>query len=100
MFWHMNADMVIETRDNEPELINARTWRARKGLKEVMTGRTLHYHGMDHKARRKWAYVLQKFWQDYISDKNGRRDYIPPNALAVPKTVFSYTMTVMDKVEG
>ena len=28
MFWLMNAEMVIETRDNEPEHINARTWRA------------------------------------------------------------------------
>ena len=25
---------------------------------------------------------------------------MPPNALAVPKTVISYAMTVMDKVEG
>ena len=32
--------------------------------------------------------------------KNGRRGNIPPNALAVPKTAFSYAMTVMDKVEG
>ena len=55
---------------------------------------------MDHKAKRTREYVLQKFWQDYISDQNGRRDNIPPNALAVPKTAFSFSMTVTDKVEG
>ena len=58
---------------------------------EVMTGRTWHYHGMDHKAMRTQTCVLQKFW---------RRGNIPPNALAVPKTAFSNAMTVMDKVEG
>ena len=96
----MNAEMVLETRNNEPELINARTWRARNGLMEVETGRTWPYHGIDHKAKRTRKYVLQKFRQDCTLDKNGRRDSIPPNALAVPKTVFSNAMTVMDKVEG
>ena len=99
MFWLMNAEMVIETRDNEPELLNARTWRARKGSMQVMKGRTWHYHGIDHKAKRTRTYVLQ-IRLDCISGKNGRRDNIPPNALAVPKTVFSYAMIVMDKVEG
>ena len=92
MFWLMDAEMVIDTRNNEPELMNARTWRARKGLMEVMTGRTFRYHGMEHKARRTRTYVLQKFWRDHISDKNGRRYKIPPNALAVPKTAFSNAM--------
>ena len=33
----------------------------------------------------------------HISDKNGRRGNIPPNALAVLETAFSLAMTVMDK---
>ena len=81
--------MVIDTRNNEPELMNARTWRARKGSMEVKTGRLWHYHGMDHKAMRTRTYVLQKFWRDHISDKNGRRGNMPLDALAVPKTTFS-----------
>ena len=48
------------------------------------------------KSKRKTA----KFWRDHISDKNGRRDNLPPNAQAVPKTAFSHAMTVMDKVKG
>ena len=92
--------MVIDTRNDEPELMNARKWPARKGSMEVMTGRTLHYHGMGHKAMRTRTYVLQRFWRDHISDKNGRRGNIPPNAFAVPKNAFSYAMIVVDKVEG
>ena len=65
---------------------------------EVVTGRTWPYHGLDHKDKKTREYVLQKFWHDYVSDKFGRRDDIPPNALAAPKSVFSQAMTVMDKV--
>ena len=100
MFWLMNAEMVFETRNNEPELINVRTWRGRKGLMEVMTGRTWHHHEMDHKAERTRENVLQKFWQDYVSERIGRRDDIPPNVLAAAKSVFSNAMTVMDKKDG
>ena len=35
-----------------------------------------------------------------MSDRFGRRDEIPPNTLAVPKSVFSYAMTTMDEVDG
>ena len=100
MFWLMNAELVIGTRNNELELINARTCRARKGLMEVLTGRTWPYHGMDHSALKTQECVLRKFWLEHVSDRSGRRDEIPPNTLAVPKTVFSYAMTIMDKVDG
>ena len=47
---------------------------------------------------------VEQALEDHISDKNGRRDNTPPYALApfaaVPKTTFSFAMTVMDKVEG
>ena len=44
---------------------------------------------------------MQKLWTGLCcGHKFGRRDEIPPNALAVPKSVFSNAMTVMDKVEG
>ena len=87
------------THNNEPKPRNARTWCARRSLMEVMTGRTWPYHGLDHKAMKTREYVLQKFEQDYVSDKFRRRDEIPPNAMAGPKSVFSHAMTVMDKVE-
>ena len=86
---------MIGSQNNEPEPTDVRTWRARKGLMDVMRP----YHGMDHKAKKTREYVLQKFWKDCVTDKFGRRDQIPPNAREVPKSVFSYAMTVLDKVE-
>ena len=100
MFWLMDAEMVIDTRNKKLELLIAKTWKERKDSMEIMTSRTWHYHRMDHKAMRTQTFVLQKFWRDHISEKNGRGGNIPPNALSVPKTLFSYAMTVVDKVEG
>ena len=65
----MDSELVIGDRPNEPVLMNGTTWRARQGSMEGMTDGTWHCHGMDHKAKRTWIYVLQKFWQDYISDR-------------------------------
>ena len=62
-----------------------------------MTGRTWPYLGMDQNAKKTRKYVLQTFWQDYVSNKNGRRDVMPANTLATPKSVFSNAMIVMDK---
>ena len=67
---------------------------------EVVTSRSWPFHGLEHKAKKTRECVLQGFWQDHVSDKVERRDAIPPSALAVPKSVFSCAMTVMDKVEG
>ena len=100
MIWPMDAEMVIDDRTNEPVLMTARAWRDRKDSMEVMTGRTWHYHGMNHKIKRTRSSVLQRFWRDHISRQNGLRSDITPNALDIPKTAFSYAMTVIDKVGG
>ena len=95
--------MVIDDHPDEPVLVTARTWKDRKDSMELMAGRTWHYHGMVNFALRTRTSVLQRFWRDHISDKDGRRDNVPPNALAalaMPKATFSFAITVMDKVEG
>ena len=56
--------------------------------------------GLSHKAKIAREYVLLRFWQDCVADRSGRREAILPNTLALPKSVFSYAMTVLDKVEG
>ena len=93
----MDVGMVIGDRP-EPLLMTAGTWRDRKDSMEAVIGQTWHHHGMDDYALRKRTSVLQRFWRDHISDKIGRRDNLPSNAIAVPKTAISYAMTVMDKV--
>ena len=95
--------MVIDDRSNEPVLMTAGTWKDRKDSMEFMTVRTCKNHGMDDCALRTRSSVLHRSWRDHISDKNGRRDDTPPNAmagLAVPKATFLCAMTVMDKVKG
>ena len=58
MFWPMDPEPVIGTHKNEPEpLRHAMTWRARKGLMEVVTGRPWPHHGLDHKAKKTRDYV-------------------------------------------
>ena len=101
MCWLMDAETVIHDRTNEPVLTTARTWGGSRRLDgSYMTGRTWHYHGMSHKATRTRTSVLQWFWRNHISDKNDRRGNKPPSVVTVPKTAFSYAMTVMDKVGG
>ena len=65
-----------------------------------MTGRTWPDPELSHKARNTREFVLLTFCQDCVADRLGRREAIPPNTVALPKSVFSYAMTVMDKVEG
>ena len=62
MFWLMDAEMVLETRNNEPELINVRTWRARKGWMEGMTGRTWDYDGMERRVNVYVGHVSISCW--------------------------------------
>ena len=70
-----------------------------KGLMEVMTERGLTTDWIT-KLMKTREYVLQNFWEYHLLDKFGRRAEIPPKTLAVPKSVFSYGMTIMDKVDG
>ena len=56
--------------------------RAKKGLLEVMTGRTWLDLGLSHKARNTRECVLLRFWLDCVADRFGRREAITPNTLA------------------
>ena len=100
MFWLMDPGTVIGTRDSVPEPTSAMTWRANKGLLGVVTGRTWPDPGLSHKARNTREDVLLRIWQDCVADRFGRREAVPLNALAPPKSVFSYAMTVMDRKDG
>ena len=47
-------------------------WKERKDAMEYLNGRTWPYHGMNAHAMRRRSSVLNTFWRDHISDKNGR----------------------------
>ena len=88
----MDPGTAIGTQDNVPGPVSARTWRAKKGLLEVMTGKTWPNTGLSHKAQNTREYVLRRFGQDCVADKLGRREATLTNTLALPKSVFSYAM--------
>ena len=70
---------------------------------EYVNDRTWLYHGMSGYAMKIRTSVLNRFWRDHISDKNGLRGgmtpYVRRPLAAVPKATFSFAMAVMDKVE-
>ena len=78
--------------------------RKRKDRIEYQNDRSWPYHGMNACAMKTRTSVLNRFWRDHASDKDGLRGDMSPYprrpVAAVPKTTFSFAMTVMDKVEG
>ena len=71
---------------------------------EYSNERTWSYHSMSLYAMKMRTSVLNSFWKDHISDKDGLRGDMSPYTrrlfAAVPEATFSFAMTVMDKVEG
>ena len=51
MFWPMDPGTAVGTQDNVPGPMGAGTWRAKKGLQEVMTSRIWPNPGLSHKAK-------------------------------------------------
>ena len=103
MFWVTDSERMIDDHPTQPISMTAETWTERKDSMEYSNGVTWRYHGVNGYALKTRSSVLHRFWRDHISDKNGRRGDVPPQAwapLAVPKATFSFVMTVVDKVEG
>ena len=44
--------------------------------------------------------MLREFWQIFVEDRLVRREAIHTHTHAQSKSVFSYAMAVMDKIEG
>ena len=79
-------------------------WKGRKEVMEFLSDTGWTYHGMSAHARKTRTPELNKYWQRHTSDKYGLRGDMSPYVrrpfAAVPKAIFSFAMTVMDKVEG
>ena len=71
-----------------------------KGLLEVMTGRIWPDPGLESQSQEHKRIRVFRLWQDCVADRFGRREAILPSTLAIPKSVFSYAVPVMDKVAG
>ena len=98
--WQVHPGTVVGTQDNALVPTNAVKWREKKGQLEVMTGRTWPNPGASNNAKNMGDNVLQRFWQDCVADRVVCNEAILLRTIAQPKSMFSHTITVMDKVEG
>ena len=101
MFWLKDTETVIGTHNKQcTRAYECQDMASKKqGLLEVVTGRTWLDPGLRYKARITREYVMLILAR-LCGGQVGRREPTPPNTLALPKSVFSHKMTVMDKVEG
>ena len=67
-------------------------WRAKK---DIWTR-----YGWSQGAWHAREYVLNEYWQIFVGDRPVSRDAINSHAHVQSKAVFSYAMTVMDKIGG
>ena len=95
---------MIDDHPTQPNSMRIEKWKERKDLMEYLNDRIWPYHGMGAYDMTIRTSVLNRFWRDHISDKNGLRGDMPPHVrrffAAVPKGSFSFAMAVLDKVEG
>ena len=103
-FWVTDSDRVIDDHPTQPNSVTMEKWRDMKDSMEYLNDRTWRYHGMNAFAMKMRSSVLNRFWRNHTSDKNGHRGDMPPYvqrpSAAVPNAAFSFAMAVMDKVEG
>ena len=104
MFWVTDSERVIDDHPTQPNSKTMEKWKERKELMEYLNDKIWPYHGMSVCAMKIWTTVLNRFWREHISDKDGLRGdtspYVQRPSAAVPKATFSFALAVMDKVEG
>ena len=104
MFWVTDSESVIDDHPTQPNSMILEKWKQRKDLMEYLDDRGWTYHGMIACARKTRTSVLKNFLKDHISDKYGlggdESPYVRRPFAAVPKATISFTVAVMDKVEG
>ena len=80
--------------------VDREIWRrTEKERMDVATGRTWTSYGWSQRWHAR-EYLLNEYWQIFVDDRLVPRDAINSHANVQPKAVFSYAMTVMDKICG
>ena len=100
MFGLPHPGAVIGTQANVLAPVNSVVWRAKKGQFEVVTERTWPNHEWSKRGRHTREYVWNELWQIVVGDRPVRKEVIHTQTNAQSKKVFSYAMTVMDKIDG
>ena len=75
-------------------------WRTKKVKMDVATSRTWTSYEWCCGAWHAREHILNEYRQIFVDDRLVPRDASDLQATAQPKAVFSYAMTVMDKIHG
>ena len=68
-----DSEKVIDRHPTQPSTMTLEKWKDRKDQMEYFNDRTWPYHGMSLQAMKLRTSVLNTFWRDHMSDRNGRR---------------------------
>ena len=80
--------------------MSSEDWRAKKGRFDVWTVRTWPHQESSNRAKLSRDHELNEFWQIFVNDRPVRREATQTQTFAQSRSVFSYAMTVMDKIDG
>ena len=89
MFWQLFPGDVMEPGQKKP--VRTENFGGELRKREVVTGRTW--------TSNEWSQG-NEYWQIFVDDRPVPRDATDWQANAQPKAVFSFAMTVMDKICG
>ena len=100
VFWVLHPGAVIGTQTNVQEGMKSMVWRAKKDQLDVTTRRIWPGRQWSKRGRHTREYVLNDFWHTFVDDRPFFAEARITETNTQSKAVFSYVMTVMDKVDG
>ena len=100
MFWDIAPENVLEAPVEHLSADCGRHWRIKKDRMESATGATWADVGRSPRQLQSREYEFREFWDILVDDRPFYRDFSCKHANVQPKAVFSYAMTVMDKISG
>ena len=100
MFWEIVPESVFGVPGELTSAGCECEWRVKKDKMEGATGGTWTELEWSRRPLQLREYASREFWEIFVDDRPFRRDSCFKHANVQPKTVFSYAMTVMDKISG
>ena len=100
MFWKLATGYVIGKPVNTqcPKVMNV--WKRRKYKMEKASRGPWSQHEHSPRAMQLREYTLKEFWQIFVDDRPFGTDSTNREVNVQSKAVFSYAMTLMDKIRG
>ena len=100
MFWQLLSRWCMRIPADRSHVDREIWWRTKKEKMDVATGRTWTSYELSCGAWHGRERILNEYWQIFVDDRPVPRDATDLQANVQPKAVFSYDMTVMEKICG